>query len=111
MKIRNLVKLIGISSSCLVLAVSAAKADAVTLSDTDLDRVTAAQLVAPPPLIELPPAFSGQFDTLPGLFDPPPPPAPPPAPEPTPSPVPEFGGLPGQVLQSILELILSGGLR
>lgn len=112
MKTNEIVKLLGVASCCTVMAVSAAKADAVALSDSDLDRVTAAQLAPPPPLLELPPAFQGQFDTLPGLFDPPPPPPPPPpAPETPTVPLPDVRGLPGEFLGAILQLILGGGLR
>jgi len=108
MKKTNLVKLLGVASCCVVMTVSVAKADAVALSETDLDRVTAGQLLDP---IELPSEFQGKFDLLPGLLAPPPPPPPPPEPDPVVPDLRDLRGLPGQALSAILQLILSGGLR
>jgi hypothetical protein len=108
MKTLEIVKLLGAASCCLVLAVSAAKADAISLSDNDLDRVTAGQLTPPPPLFPPP---SGVFELGEGLLNPPSPPPQPDPPAATPPSLPDARALPGQFLGALLSIIRSGGLR
>jgi len=106
---RRILPLVGASCCCLVLGITAANAETVTLSDAELDHVVAGNIsfppfepigsppsgggAAPPPPLFVPDT-DAPFDLNVGLLNPPAPPPPltPPTPTPTPTPTPPNGG-------------------